>query len=79
VLKGQGTLLQQSVQQSISLLVDHYDLEQPAIKQFIDGLQNIDQTNIERSYPSELQSAQPLKDLIEARLDNAFSNRKFDL
>lgn len=79
VLKEQGTLLQQSVQQSISLLVDHYDLEQPSVTQFIDGLQNIEKTKIERSYPSELQSAQPLKDIMETRLDGAFSNRKFEL
>lgn len=79
VLKEQGTLLQQSVQQSVSLLVDHYDLEQPAVAQFIDGLQNIEHTKIERSYPSDLQSAQPLKDLMETRLDSAFSNRKFEL
>ena len=79
VLKGQTTLLQQSVQQSIGLLVDHYDLEQPAVTSFVDSLQNIGQTNVEQTYPAELQSAQPLKDLMDTRLDSAFSNRKFDL
>lgn len=79
VLKEQATLFQQSVQQSIGLLVDHYDLEKPAVAQFIDGLQNIDETKIERKYPTELESAQPLKDLMESRLDGAFLNRKFEL
>lgn len=79
VLKEQGTLLQQSVQQSIGLLVDHYDLEQTSVNQFITSLQNIEKTEIERNYPSELQSALPLKDLMESRLDSAFSNGKFEL
>ncbi|WJG09575.1 uroporphyrinogen-III C-methyltransferase [Aliiglaciecola sp. LCG003] len=79
ILKEQGTLFKQSVQQAIGLLVQHYDLQSSQVGQFVDALRNLENTDVERNYPTQLDAAIPLQDKVETRMNNQFSNGKFEL
>lgn len=79
VLNEQSTLYQQSLQRALGLLVDHFDLQNTKVVQFVDALRNVAETDISRILPSELQSARPLQDLLQKRVDNVFSGRVTEL
>lgn len=74
VLNEQQTLFQQSIQGSLGLVVDHFDLTDEAVEQFVSSLKNLEQTNIHRELPSQMQSARPLQDLLQRRVESAFSS-----
>ena len=69
------TLFEQSIQRAVELLVAHFDLEVISVEQFANSLQNLSQTNLQRNFPQVLNAAQPLKDLLNQRVDAAFSNK----
>lgn len=79
VMAQQETLFKQSLQRAIGILVDHYDLESTDVKGFIAALNNLENTELEKNYPNQLDSAVPLKDILDTRMNNSFSNRKFEL
>lgn len=79
VMAQQETLFKQSLQRAIGILVDHYDLESTEVKGFIAALNNLESTELEKNYPNQLDSALPLKDVLDTRMSNSFSNRKFEL
>ncbi|GAB5381436.1 MAG: uroporphyrinogen-III C-methyltransferase [Aliiglaciecola sp.] len=79
VTKEQETLFRQSIQNAIGMLVQHFDLEDIAVEQFIGSLQNIENTPVDKNYPQTLNAAQPLQDVLENRMRNVFSNGKFEL
>lgn len=79
VTKEQETLFKQSIQNALGMLVQHFDLEDVSVEQFIGGLQNLESTSVHKNYPQTLNAAQPLQDLLESRMRNAFSNGKFEL
>ena len=79
VTREQDTLFKQSVQRSIGLLIEHFDLDAPEVEQFVTALQNLEKSSIERNYPQQLDSTRPLQDVLERRMSKTFSNGNFDL
>ena len=68
-------LYQQTLQRAIELLVNHFDLELSSVEQFAESLQNLSQTNLERTFPDSFRSSQPLKDILNDRVDAVFTNK----
>lgn len=79
VLQEQPTLFIQSLQRSIGLLVDHYDLDDPSVSQFVSGLKNLESTKIDRVYPSQFAAAQPLNDLLNSRMNSVSTSEALQL
>lgn len=74
VLSEQETLFKQSLQRAIGLIVDHFELADTSVEKFVDSLRNLEQTNIHRELPSQMQSARPLQELLQRRVESAFSS-----
>ncbi len=74
VLNEQETLYKQSLQRAIGLIVDHFELADTSVEKFVDSLRNLEQTNIHRELPSQMQSARPLQELLQRRVESAFSS-----
>jgi uroporphyrin-3 C-methyltransferase len=79
ILQEQSTLFQQSMQRALGTIIDNFDLKAPAVEQFIASLQNLAETNIIREYPAQLESALPLKDLLDRRVKGAFTSGMSEL
>ncbi|GAB2693694.1 uroporphyrinogen-III C-methyltransferase [Aliiglaciecola aliphaticivorans] len=79
IMKEQDTLFKQSLQRGIGLIVQHYDLEATEVAGMLDALRNLEETEVARKYPQQLDAAKPLQDILEDRMSNAFSNGKFEL
>ncbi|GAA0856315.1 uroporphyrinogen-III C-methyltransferase [Aliiglaciecola litoralis] len=79
VMQEQVTLFKQSIQRAIGLLVEHFDLDADEVVNFAAALKNLEMTSLERNYPEQLDSATPLQDMLERRMNNSFSNGKFEL
>lgn len=73
VLQEQQRLFADNLQLALATMIENFDLEQPAVAQFIQSLQSLQQLNVERVYPAQLSAMQPLKDLLENRLQNLYS------
>lgn len=74
VLREQTTLYQQSLQLAVASLVEQFDMSEPAVQQFVAGVQNLAETNIEKVYPPSFKVSEPLADVISARTNQLFSN-----
>ncbi|GAC15315.1 uroporphyrinogen-III C-methyltransferase [Aliiglaciecola lipolytica] len=79
IMKEQDTLYKQSLQRAIGLLVEHFDLETTEVESLLGALRNLEDTNVARKYPQQLDSAKPLQDILEDRMSDSFSNGKFEL
>ncbi|MCV2886181.1 uroporphyrinogen-III C-methyltransferase [Aestuariibacter sp. AA17] len=75
VQQQENALYYQSLQRGLALIINHYDTEHTLVVQFTNSLQNLLDTNVEKSYPDAFASSQPLQDLLETRVSNAFSNK----
>jgi uroporphyrin-3 C-methyltransferase len=73
-LDEQESLYLNALQQAISLLVEHFQLDDNSVKQFADALQQLQNTDIAKDYPRQLQSASALKDIINQRVKSVFKN-----
>ncbi|MBT1451818.1 uroporphyrinogen-III C-methyltransferase [Glaciecola sp. XM2] len=74
-LDEQFTLYQGSLQEALALVIEHYKLDETAVEQFINALQQLQNTSFERKYPEQLQAQPALRDAIERRLERQFNNR----
>ena len=68
--KAQNTLYQQSLQQALGLMVEHYDLSTPEVSGFMGSIQNLLENDVSRALPTELQAQRPLSDLLADRVDS---------
>jgi uroporphyrin-3 C-methyltransferase len=75
-LDEEFTLYQTSLQEAVSLVVEHYKLDEIAVEQFITALQQLQNTNFERDFPKQLGAQAALRDAIERRLMRQFNNRE---
>lgn len=75
-LDEEFTLYQSSLQEALSLIVEHYKLDEIAVEQFIAALQQLQNTNFERNFPNQLGAQAALRDAIERRLVRQFNNRE---
>lgn len=73
-IKGESTLFQQSLQRALGILIDDFELTSTEVEQFSSALQNLQQTEIERSFPQQLRSQQALTDRLNERINRLFSN-----
>jgi uroporphyrin-3 C-methyltransferase len=73
-LDEQETLYLNALQQATALLVEHFQLVDNNVKQFADALQQLQNTDIAKDYPRQLQSADALKDIIDQRVKSVFKN-----
>lgn len=74
-LSERNTLYQASLQQAMAVVVEHYQLEENNVKQFIEVMQQLQGTEVAKTYPRELSSASALKDIIDERVKGAFGNQ----
>lgn len=74
-LSERNTLYQASLQQAMAIIVEHYQLEENNVKQFIEAMQQLQGTEVAKSYPRELSAASALKDIIDERVKGAFGNQ----
>ena len=61
------------------VVIDHFDLANVGVEQFVSSLQNLLDTNISRTLPTEIQAARPLQDILKKRVDSAFNNGMSEL
>ncbi len=77
-LNEQVTLYQSSMQQAIALIVEHYKLDDTQVSQMLVALQELQNIDFSRNYPSKLESQASLSDIIKRRLQGVFNNRSVD-
>nr|WP_297348635.1 uroporphyrinogen-III C-methyltransferase [uncultured Glaciecola sp.] len=73
-LEQQESLYSNALQQATALVVEHFQLDDNNVKQFADALQQLQNTDVAKDYPRQLQSADALKDIIEQRVQRVFNN-----
>ena len=71
-IAAQSELYEQSLQNALQLLINQYDIEDAAVKGFINSVQNLLETDVSQQLPEALQSADPLQRLLDKRVDSAF-------
>ncbi|MFC3095338.1 heme biosynthesis operon protein HemX [Alteromonas sediminis] len=64
-LKHQVTLYQQSLQQAVAALVEHFDMEAHQVTQFLSALANLQSNNVEKALPEALNSQQALESALK--------------
>ncbi|MDT0596328.1 uroporphyrinogen-III C-methyltransferase [Glaciecola petra] len=74
VLNEQAELYKASTQTALGLLVNHYDLEDSKVGQFVEALQELQNTDFTKTLPTRLQAQASLKDIIEQRIQNIYNN-----
>ena len=74
VLKENAALYQQSLQNALSALSENFATDDGSVQQFEQRINELNETDIERVYPSQFSSAPALQDIIQQRMDNAFVN-----
>jgi uroporphyrin-3 C-methyltransferase len=73
-LDQQESLYSNALQQATALVVEHFQLDDNNVKQFADALQQLQNTDITKDYPRQLQSADALKDIVDQRVQSVFNN-----
>lgn len=74
VLNEHAELYKASTQTALGLLVNHYDLDDSKVGQFIEALQELQNTDFTKTLPTRLQAQASLKDIIEQRIQNIYNN-----
>ncbi|WP_018984264.1 uroporphyrinogen-III C-methyltransferase [Salinimonas chungwhensis] len=69
---GNKTLYDQSLQNAMDILVKKYDMDAAPVQQYLEALQNLVETDISQNLPESLDSAEPLRRLLDKRVDDAF-------
>ena len=72
-LNEQIDLYRSAIQQGIDIIVEHYQLENSQVSQFLAVLKELQSTDFSRNYPSSLSSPSALKDILEQRVKGLFN------
>jgi uroporphyrin-3 C-methyltransferase len=72
-LNEQIDLYRSAIQQGIDIIVEHYQLENSQVSQFLGVLKELQSTDFSRNYPSSLSSPSALKDILEQRVKGLFN------
>lgn len=75
-LNEQVTFYRAAIQRGISLLVEHYQVDNTQVSQFLVALQELQNIDFSRQYPSSLSSQASLKAIIEKRIEGLYNNSK---
>jgi uroporphyrin-3 C-methyltransferase len=73
-LNEQIELYRSATQKAIALLVEHYQIDNIQVSQFLVALQNLQNIDFSRNYPTSLQSQASLKGIIEQRIQGLYNN-----
>jgi uroporphyrin-3 C-methyltransferase len=74
VLKENVALYQQSLKNALNALSENFATDDGSVQQFEQRINELNETDIERVYPSQFSSAPALQDIIQQRIDNVFIN-----
>ena len=74
VLKENVELYQQSLQNAQRVLDESFAVDESAVVQFDQRIEELAETDIKRVYPSQFNAAPALQDVIQQRIDNVFVN-----
>jgi len=75
-LNEQVAFYRSAIQRGISLLVEHYQVDNTQVSQFLVALQELQNIDFSRQYPSSLSSQASLKAIIEKRIEGLYNNSK---
>ena len=73
VMQGQSTLYKQALQQSLDIVVAHYQLDNVGIEAYISTIQELVMLDTSRELPAQLDAQQPLGEIIEQRIQTLFA------
>ncbi|MDG1923087.1 MAG: uroporphyrinogen-III C-methyltransferase [Glaciecola sp.] len=73
VMQGQSTLYKQALQQSLDILVAHYQLDNVSVEAYISTIQELVMLDTSRELPAQLDAQQPLGEIIEQRIQTLFA------
>ena len=73
VMKGQSTLYKQALQQSLDIVVTHYQLDNVGIEAYISTIQELVMLDTSRELPAQLDAQLPLGEIIEQRIQTLFA------
>ena len=73
VMQEQSTLYKQALQQSLDIVVAHYQLYNVGVEAYINSIQELVMLDTSRELPAQLDSQQPLGELIEQRIQTLFA------
>ena len=71
-LDSQQTLYEQSLNNALTLLNDKFSADSSEVTGFVQGLENLKETNVSKDIPTELASQRPLQHLLEQRVEKVF-------
>ncbi|MFT4938129.1 MAG: uroporphyrin-3 C-methyltransferase [Paraglaciecola sp.] len=74
ILKEDAALFQTSLQSALNILAEHFDTQNEAVSQFSNSLAGLLNADVQRVYPDRFLVTNPLKDLIDDRLNGRFTN-----
>ncbi|MFT6269460.1 MAG: uroporphyrin-3 C-methyltransferase [Alphaproteobacteria bacterium] len=67
-------LYRSATQQAMGLLVEHYQMDNTQVSQFLVALQELQNIDFSRNYPASLASQASLKGIIEQRIQGLYNN-----
>jgi uroporphyrin-3 C-methyltransferase len=74
ILKEDASLFQASMQSAKNILAEYFDTQNEAVSQFDSSLTALLNSDVQRIYPDRFLVTNPLKDLIDDRLNSRFTN-----
>ncbi|MFT5674110.1 MAG: uroporphyrin-3 C-methyltransferase [Paraglaciecola sp.] len=74
ILKEDAALYKASMQSALNILAEYFDTQNEAVTRFNSSLTGLLNSDVQRVYPDRFMVTNPLKDLIDDRLNNRFTN-----
>lgn len=73
ILQNENALFVQSLQMSLDTVVTHYDLENQGVEAYMQSIQDLISTDTKKVIPAQLDSQQPLAEVIDQRIQTLFA------
>ncbi|GEM_PF-180208 len=73
-LDRQTEVFEQNLLESVSLIDQHYELDDVGVRQFLGAIENLLNTDFSKEYPENLQAQEAIKDILDQRVDALFNN-----
>lgn len=76
ILQNENALFVQSLQMGLDTVVTHYDLENQGVEAYMQSIQDLINTDTKKVIPAQLDSQQPLAEVIDQRIQTLFAGGK---
>lgn len=76
ILQNENALFIQSLQISLDTVVIHYDLENQSVQAFMQSIQDLINTDTNKVIPAQLDSQEPLTEVLEQRVQTLFAGEQ---